>query len=104
MRSRSPFSCSPLALIFHTHGKSSLSFFVGQILQERQNFVPFSKDLFIFRFSENMALKWGTLNCGAMYCTFSGKSNKSLSVADRSSKHLPVCTYLIDIAKNKCMY
>ena len=62
MRSRSPFFCVPLALIFHTHGKSagnpvSLTFYVGQILQERQNFVSFSKDLYIFRFSETWHLR-----------------------------------------------
>ena len=37
-------------------------------------------------------------------CSLASQIKAFLCMADRSSKHLPVCTYLIDIAKNKCMY
>ena len=37
-------------------------------------------------------------------CSLASQIKAFLCMADRSSKHLPVCTDLIDIAKNKCTY
>ena len=82
MRSRSPFSVLFASCPHFSHArkiclKSRFSIFLRR---SDSDFVPFSKELFIFRFSETMAFTWGTRNCDAIYCMFSGKSNKSLSL------------------------